>query len=387
MKKEIDDLLKQALTPSDEPDFRVNREILNQVKETNQMGKRRNKRIPAAALACALVLTLGSVTAYAAWKYLAPEEVAEKMQDQKLKEAFLSDEAITVNETQSYGGYDITLLSIVSGKTISESLITANGKVEEDRTYSVVAIQKTDGTPMPDISEDAYGEASFLVSPFIQGYDPDLYNAVTMQGGYTDIVEKGVLYRLTECSNVEVFADKGLYLGVSDGVFYNPQAYRYDEATGTIARNTQYNGVNALFRLPADVSKADPAAAAEYIRRMQEPQKTEGESTPEEATETDRFVQQLTPENIEEYAQRVESTVLVLTPDKDGVMNIEYEVEGRGDGSMTVVKSDIFPEGKTGMDGNFSYGYSDEGLASLVIETYTLNEDGTVTFAIYIPKQ
>lgn len=47
--------------------------------------------------------------------------------------------------------------------------------------------------------------------------------------------------------------------------------------------------------------------------------------------------------------------------------------------------SELFPDGKAGMGELKSF--SDSGtLDSLLIDTYTLNEDGTVTFIIYMPK-
>ena len=47
----------------------------------------------------------------------------------------------------------------------------------------------------------------------------------------------------------------------------------------------------------------------------------------------------------------------------------------------------FFPDGKPGMSPSFGFGYEEsEGLDSVTIETYTLNEDGTVTAQIYIPK-
>jgi len=96
---------------------------------------------------------------------------------------------------------------------------------------------------------------------------------------------------------------------------------------------------------------------------------------------------QITPENIDTYAVRLESTVQTQTPDKDGFVSFEYEVSGRGSGSGSVLASEYFKDHKPGMSEIFSYSYSDNGLKDLIIQTYTLNEDGTVTFAAYIPKE
>ena len=68
MKRDLDTLLKQALTPTMEPDRRLNQGILRQVKENKTMDMKKVRRIPAAAVAAAIVLGAGSVTAYASWK-------------------------------------------------------------------------------------------------------------------------------------------------------------------------------------------------------------------------------------------------------------------------------------------------------------------------------
>ena len=345
-----------------------------------------------AAVVCstALILGIGSVSAYAAFQYLKPNHVAEKMNDKKLMDAFSGEDAVAVNETQSCGGYDVTLLGIVSGKNISEYLTTAGGQIHDDRTYSVVAIKKSDGTSMPDTSDDAYGDTSFLASPLIQGYDPVWYNAFVFSGGYSDTVENGILYRISECDNVEMFADRDLYFCVLDDTFYDREAYDYDESTGAISRNENYDGLNALFRLPIDASKADPAAAEAYIKSLYEEDEAEGDADAEQSEAdiaVEQFMEKLTPDNIEEYAVRMESTVMTVTPDAEGAVAYEYETDDRGSGSGTGYMEYLFPDQKAGMSDQFSYAYSEGGLDDLVIQTFTLNEDKTVTFAVYIPRQ
>jgi len=78
-----------------------------------------------------------------------------------------------------------------------------------------------------------------------------------------------------------------------------------------------------------------------------------------EETAVERFMSQITPENIDAYAARVESTVQTVTPDEEGVITYEYELS---DGS--------------GGDGS-------DKPDEVLIHTFALNEDGTVTFAIY----
>ncbi len=414
MMQEYEKWLKHALTPKDEPDIRLNQSILHRVKEAERLKQNNFKKIPAAVLAAVLVLGLGSMTVFAAMKYLQPNQVVEDMQDERLADAFAGENAVLVNETQSYGGYRVTFLGIISGEQLSEGLSISDGEVHTDRSHIVVAIENADGTPMPDTSEDAYAELTFLVSPFIKGYNPVDYNAYSLAGNYTDMVEDGVLYRLLECDNIEMFADCGLYLGVLDSVFYHAQAYHYDAATGEISRNEDYDGLNALFDLPIDVSKADPEAAAAYVKELWAEEaediatsiteengkmpsteagkeeavaSTEPGGTREPSDEMWKWFEQLNAENLDEYAMRVEDTVQVLTPDEDGYMESgKYEIEGRGGsagGRMLV--SWALPELEVGVTEPVGF-HASGTLDTLCIETYTLNADGTYTFAVYIPK-
>ena len=396
MKKDIDTLLKQALTPTQKPDIRLNQNILGQVKETKSMDKKKARRIPAAALAAVVALGAGSVTAYASWKYLAPDTITQSLHDGKLTNAFQSKDAVSINESQTMGGYRVTLLGIVSGKGISEWERRSNGNIIDDQTYCVTAIENADGTPMPDTSEDAYSDLAFCVSPLIKGYDPAEYNIFMMHGGYSEFVEDGVLYRLTECDNVEIFADHELYLCVSDGTFYKRAAYNYDEATGEISRNEDYDGLNVLFKLPIDASKADPEAAAEYLKSLKEEEENgadleEGKILEDTKSQAllemmDAWMAQITPENIDEYAVRVEDTVQILTPDSEGYLHFDYDVEGRSSGSGSFLEEWYFEDDEAGMSKHFGFSHSEDGLDSMTIETFTKNADGTVTFAIYIPK-
>lgn len=266
MDKKFDDALKHALTPSDEADYWLDQKIVNQIKERGTMTGKKKGRSAAAAMITALALCVSSVTVYAAWRYLSASEIAGNARDIRLAEAFLGEQALTVNETQRYGDYSVTLLGIISGEMLSEyPHYNENGSIAADRTYAVVAIENTNGAPMPDTSEDDYGELEFFASPLIGGHDPAFYNIAGMSGNYTDITEDGILYRLLECDNVEIFADHELYLCVSEGMFYDTAAYHYDKITGKISRNEEYGGLNALFDLPVDIAKADPEKAAEYV--------------------------------------------------------------------------------------------------------------------------
>lgn len=264
--KRMAKIVRQALILTEEPDARLNQMILNRAEERKLLAQnarvRNRKRSFAAALTAAAVLCMCSITAYGAWRYLTPGELAEHMGDGVLADAFLSEGALRINEVQSYGGYDVTLMGIVSGEGASEFQYFSDGELLADRSYVAVAIVRSDGTPISD------SHLEFFVSPLIGGYSPVAYNAVTMHGGYGEAVVDGVLYRLVQCDNVEWFADHDLYLCVSDSTFYRAEAYNYDKVTGEISRNETYAGLNALFELPIDASRADSEKAAEYMASL-----------------------------------------------------------------------------------------------------------------------
>lgn len=386
MTNNIDELLKTALAPSAVPDERLNTQVLSAVKERKNMTNKR--KIPAAAIIAACILIFGSLTAMAARHYLTPSEIATEMEDDTLKAAFLSENALFINEEQEIGGYRVILLGTVAGKNISDYLSTdGNGIVADDRIYTVVAIEHADGTPMPDTSSDEYDMGAFYVSHYIRGLDPKKYSIMSMGGGSSAVVKDGIEYRIMEMDNIEMFADKGIYVGVSSGTFYDNNAYIYDENTGIMTRNTDYDGVNALFELPIDKAKADPAAAKTYLEELENSWNTPDEPIEKDETDiaVDDFINNLTAENIDEYAAPVESTRMICTPDADGIVNYEYALEDGSGGTSIISINDAFPHGAANKLVINGYSYSEDGLEGLRIETMTLNEDGTVTFVVYKP--
>lgn len=393
MKRDLDPVLKHALSPEEEPDAWLNQNILYRAEEMEAMKKKRKSKIPAAVLASAATLVIGSAVVVAAARYLTPGQIAERHEDQKLTEAFQGEDAVLVNETQEYAGYRVTLLGAVSGKAISEYLPEDDkGRVEDDRFYAAVAIERADGVPMPDTSEDAYGENPFYVSPYIKGLEPWNYSLMNMGGGYSEFVEGGVQYRLLDMENIEYFADRGLYIGVSSGTFYDSDAYRFDETTGEIARNEAYDKVNALFPLPLDPAKGDPAKAEDFLKSMEE---EAGSEEPVERNEADLAVEawlqafeaELSQGRIKEDAERIESTVQICKSGGGGTADYSYDLGDEGNGRGVIFLDESFPDKKPGSMAVIGYSYSDGELESLLVDVATLNEDGTVTFALYRPKK
>ena len=401
MKNNMDELLKRVLTPNEEPGDDLNRRILDQVKENDGMKNKKYRRASAAVVAAALVAA-SSLTAFAAWQYRSASDVADAIGDESLSRAFAEQEGseygnsdtgstkTDMNQVQSCGGYEVTMLGLVSGDGLSEYQSKVNGEIRSDRTYIAVAIRKEDGT-------DIDGERDeFFVSPLIGSLNPGLYNAVTLSGSYGQYVEDGVLYRLLECDNIECFADQNLYLCVTDSTFFHNALYNWDESQGCITRNEAYEGLNALFDLHLDASKADPDKAQALIEEIDKGGSASGEESeidiPKEAAEAMEWAEKLTPENIDQYCVRMENTVETVVPDENGWISFspwlvnEAVSDSAGGGGARGYLKYFFEDGYQGLkiDG---YSCSENGMKDLVITTYTMNDDGTVTFAAYVPKE
>lgn len=382
MKHDMDALLQQALSPREEPSIWLNEKILKEYKENEHMKKKKRKFTTGIA-AAAMTLMIASVGVFAGWKYLAPENVAETMfEDELLSKAFQTENAILVNETQECGEYRITLLGIVSGKGLSEyTQWDEQGNIVDDRTYIVTAIENTDGTPRPDVSDDDYGQDSFYVSPYIKGLSMVDYNAHTLGGGYSEDVVDGIQYRLLECDNIEIFAARGIYLGVNEGFSCDVQAYHMDEETGEIIRNKDYEGVNALFEIPIPAFKGDEAAVEAYIDQMEAEQTADDEQAAELSGGLEQVVQETEGWILEDFQSNAECVYEeeLIVDEKESV-SYSYELEdGMGNETIELQVSWLFEE----KDKSFAIG-GFYGSDNIFVETFELLENGNVMLRVFM---
>lgn len=235
--------------------------------ELNMENKKYNvKKIMLTIVAATCIL---GTTALAAYHFLSAKQVANEMGDTILSEYF--DENEIISETKIDGKYKATVLGIANGEKISKFKSSA-WEVYPDRTYVAVAVERTDGTTMTYDDE-------ILVTPLIEGLAPWKYNIVTMHGGYSAQVIDGILYRIIECDSVEFFADRNLYLAIVDKMFLDNKPYTFEESTGHISVNDQYEGTNILFDLELDKSKADSEKAKDYIKSLEVSEEEEDSST------------------------------------------------------------------------------------------------------------
>jgi len=345
----LDKWLKQGLASTVEPAEELNQSIINQFKERNPMNRVTRKRISAGILVAVVMLVM-SVSAYAATQLFSSKQVAEHLGEQILALAFESSDAIEINQTVASGDYNFTLHGIVSGAGL-KGLNSAEEQINPARSYAVVSIAKEDGSPMPSTSDPEYGKEPFFVSPLVKGLKPWQVNILTMHGGYSETVVDGIMYRLIECDDVEMFADRGVYLAIIGGeTFYNKDAFTYNEATGKVTPNQAYTGTSLLFDLPLDKAKADPAKAAAYLQDLLK----EPTSVKESVSNGSNDASDDTPEK--KFAKEIEGlkakipngtvipeSVQTLTPDDKGYIHYSFD-----DWSNKILVSELFREGQTG---------------------------------------
>lgn len=220
----------------------------------------------AAACAAVLVFSSVSIVGYAAYRWLTGEQVAQKLDNQRLAEAFgQTQQEIQIKTVQDY---EIAYIGSVSGKDISDK-VGLSGEIDTGLTYAVVAVARTDGEVMKD---------QIVVTPFIQGLEPWKYNIFTFgHGSARSIISDGVLYWVMETGNIEMFSDRTLYIAVM-GKHPDFEAFEYDPDTGLIAEKPDYEGLHVLFTMDTEHMKADPAAAKAFLDTLHSEWEEEEES-------------------------------------------------------------------------------------------------------------
>ncbi len=225
-------------------------------KEQNKMSMNRTKKI---TLLAAAAVALLAVTVSAAVLWLTPAQVAEELNDPMLAEAFQSEAAVILNETQTVGDYTVTLMGMVSGANISQWC----ADVQESRTYAVVSVVRTDGTPLTEENYDVVPCGAFTVTPLVSGYDPRAVNVFTLNGACSSFLRDGRAYYVLDTQSLEIFSDHTVYLALYEG-FAAPSYERFSLAEdGTV--DLRDNVTGCMFTLPLDTHTADPDAARAFV--------------------------------------------------------------------------------------------------------------------------
>ena len=223
-------------------------------KECSNMTFSRTKKMAVLAAACIALLAV-SVSAAVLW--LTPAQVAEQHNQPLLAEAFGGPDAIEINETVESGDYSITLLGLVSGRNLD----VLNQDLNKDHTYSVLALRRLDGTPLEN---ETFDFISYTMTPLVAGYSPVAVNNWTLNAGASGFARDGLYYYLLDTASLEMFADHTVYMAFYEGGVPSNTTFAVAE-DGTIAFAEDFTGVHALFTLPLDPSKADPAAAEAFV--------------------------------------------------------------------------------------------------------------------------
>lgn len=396
MSKNIDELLYETLQENDEPSPMLNRQILKKAYlEVNRMKTRKVNKIAAVIVGLSITV-VGTGAAYAAYRYLHPSQIAQHVSNNNaLARAFKSEDAIEINKTQTTNGYDITLLGMVTGKGL-EPCIPEEKKHEIKPEYSYVAlkIEKSDASTMEN--------RSFCIAPLIGGVPFKEGNAATLGVFSTWFVQDGVLYELVQCDNLEIFADRGVWVSVVDSFGNENAAFKMDAKSGDYSKVGDYDGTAALFKLPFDVTKADPKAAEAYLDNVRKKANDEvseesaninGKSNEESKVLFEKvkafLKKNITADNIDQYFTRDENTVFTATPDSNNWIDF---------GSRYVKEEDTTYNGGSGYLDNWikdgedfaitSIVSEDDGhLRKLLIGVTFRNPDGSFTEAVYISKK
>ena len=346
------------------------------------------------AAVCILAI---STTAVAAIKYLSRDEIVSEAGNKGTEEAFGGDEVLELNETLEAGGYRFKLYAAATREGLIKSGLE-DSVSEEGGTYVVLSIERTDGVPMPETSSDEYADLHFFVSPLIQGLEPWRYNIASMGGAYSTMVKNGVLYRIIECDDIALFADRQVYLCITDTDFYPAEAYDYHETDGTITRKEGYQGINLLMNLPIDCERADEAAALTYLRELEASWEAEvpvvgangiiSTDNPKldeiilKEREKDANVTSLDDipiENLLSYAVPEEKFTKEITVGEDRIVEYSYcYADGSESSGVGFVSEDFF-SGKTDVT-LLGCGYTDSEAEFQVCRR---DVDGTIRFMVY----
>ena len=243
------------------PDFQDRTEalLLERVNRQEQEEATMNRKIFRRPAVLAAVIAVLMISVSAAVVLLNPSQVAEEVNDPLLAEAFQSEGAVLLNESVESEGYRITLSGLVSGAGLS----ALGAEVDEERTYAVLSLQRTDGTAVTDENFDFF---SHTLTPLVSGYSPSAVNGWTLDAYVSGFAKDGVYYYLLDTQSLEMFADHTVYLAFYEGGVPTREYFTMAE-DGSISFVQGIAGPHALFTLPLDESKADPAAVEEFLAR------------------------------------------------------------------------------------------------------------------------
>lgn len=231
------------------------RQCAREWEKENKIVKLSKTKKLAVSLAAAVALLVVSVSAALVW--LTPSQVAELHGQDLLAQAFQGPDAIEINETVETGDFAVTLMGLVSG----EDLDTMNPDPGTAHTYAVLSVRRLDGDPLDN---ETFGFGDYTMTPLAAGCSPAAVNNWTLGAFASGSAENGVYYYLLDTESIEKFADRTVYMAFYEGGAPNNTIFTVND-DGTIDFCDDFTGVHALFTLPLDPAKADPAAVEAFL--------------------------------------------------------------------------------------------------------------------------
>lgn len=247
--------------------------------------KKKNRTVKGILCVAAVITALLGTTVFAAYHLMTASEIAEMADYGELADILSENDTSFDIAPQKCGDYTVELLGITTGKNLSNFTEDIG---DDDRTYIVGSISRTDGKPLLDYP-------GLMLTPLISGYNPWEVNIFTLGARKCEFItdDDMVNYFVYECDSLEMFADHTVYIAVygnmsedsnSAGFAPSPDIFAIDE-DGSIRFAESYKGVGALFTIPLDKSKANPQKANELLSNIKQPEEKDMEK---EIAEEDR---------------------------------------------------------------------------------------------------
>ena len=237
--------------------------------EVIMMNRHKHKlpRKPILVLAALAILAALSVTAYALVALLSPAEIARELGHDAIAQAFESGEGTLINESVTSQGYVFTLMGLTSGKNLDffES--------EGEQTVLLFAVRREDGQPV-SVASDSGTSLHFRSCAVFSGCQPWTFNSFTLGFSFAAAhIRDGVYYMaLGIDDNLEMLADHTVCYAIWDGDLGFPSSELFAMAQdGTISFADGLQKPRAMFTLPLDPAKADPARVARLVEALEIP--------------------------------------------------------------------------------------------------------------------
>ena len=223
--------------------------------------KRKFTRRPVLVIAAVALAVLLSVSAYAIVTLLSPAQVARESGYTALAAAFEDGKGTRIDETVVSEGYVFTLMGMTSGKNLLNHTV-----MDAEKTFIVLSVRREDGQP---VTVENGMPVSFGV--FFEGYKPWQFSSFVLGAGGS-VIERDDAFYLVHVidENIEMLADRTVVFGVWDTALgFAPSAGLLNMAQdGTISFAQGLEKPHAMFTLPLDASKADPARVERVLGEL-----------------------------------------------------------------------------------------------------------------------